>query len=117
MFTLLSSLIVIDITWSDCPDSNLLKPCSCRLSVIECGGKQDIDLVKIFQTLEKNLTKTGKHFNEFYLNNTFISELKENTFSYITFDYIEIEYCSKLKNLHRNAFNTSGQVTNTLVIS
>ena len=50
------------------------------------------------------------------MNNTFITELKENTFSDITFGYIEIEYCSKLKTIHRNAFDTTDQVTTDLSI-
>ena len=44
--------------------------------------------------------------------NIFITELKENTFSDITFDRIWIKNCSKLKTIHRNAFNTTDSVTN-----
>ena len=50
------------------------------------------------------------------MNNTLITELKENTFSDITFDYIEIEYCSKLKTIHKNTFNGTDQVTTALSI-
>ena len=79
MFTLLSSLLVIDITSSVCPDSSLIKPRICYNDNIECRNNEDIDLIKLFQTLERNLTKTEKHFNKFYLENLFITELKENT--------------------------------------
>ena len=79
-------------------------------------GKQDRDLVKIFQTLEKNLNKTQKHFKGFHLNNTFITELKENTFSDITFDYIEIESCTVLKTIHKNAFTTTDLVASEIII-
>ena len=54
---------------------------------------------------------------KFYLNNTFITELKENTFSDITFNVIDIEYCSKLKTIHKNAFNHTDQVTTELNIN
>ena len=68
-------------------------------------------MVQIFETLGKQLPKTGKHFKEFYLGNAFITELKENTYSDITFNAITIENNSNLKTIHRNAFNTTDQVT------
>ena len=118
--TILALLLVYDFTWSYCPDSNILKPCNCsaegRFPYINCGGNEDIDLVKIFETLGKQLPKTGKHFVNFYLRNTFITELKENTFSDITFDVIFVHNCSKLKTIHRNAFNTTDQVTTRLYL-
>src|ERR1700759_3294659 len=98
-----------------CPDSNLLKPCTCignkTFTYINCGGNEDIDLVQIFETLGKQLPKTEKHFKLFQLNNTFITELKDNTF-----DIIYIYNCSKLKTIHSNAFNTTDQVTTQLHI-
>ena len=112
---------MIDITSSVCPDRSLIKPCECyeirrHENQLSCYGNEYIDLVKIFQTLENNLTKTGKHFKVFHLNNTFISELKENTFSDITFDEILIKSCAKLKSIHKNAFNTTDQVITILTI-
>ena len=83
---------------------------------IICWLNEDIDLVEIFQTLDKNLTKNEKHFNRFRLSNHFITELKENTFSDITFESIEIAFCSKLKSIHVNAFNTTDQVTTSVKI-
>ena len=115
----MSSLVVVDITWSMtsyCPPAKLLEPCTCNSGCIYCVGNEDIDLVKIFQTLENNLTKNEKHFNEFYLSNTFITELKENTFSDITFDNIHIHRCLNLKSIHKNAFTTTDQVINALYI-
>ena len=122
MLTFFSSHFVIDITSGVCPDSNLIKPCSCNTSIDEIycggltGGNEDIDLVKIFQTLENNLTKTEKHFKSFLLQNNIITELKENTFSDITFDRIQISFCSKLKTLHKNAFNNTDKVTQQIYI-
>ena len=112
----MSSLFVIDITSSVCPDSNLLKPCYCITDSFYCDGEEDIDLVQIFQTLSKNLTKTEKHFKYFQLNNRFITELKENTFSDITFDGIIIQKCLKLQTIDKNAFNTTDSLTTKLHI-
>ena len=81
-----------------------------------CGGNEDLDLIVIFQTLGKQLPKTGKHFNEFYLNNTLITGLKENTFSDITFDFIDIYHCYSLSTIHRNAFTTTDFVTKEVYI-
>ena len=109
-------LLAIDKTYSVCPDSSLLKPCSCKDDNISCGCIEDIDLVNIFQTLSEKLPKDKKHFKEFYLNNTFIIELKENTFSDITFEAITIIFCSNLNTINTNAFNTTDLVTNQLMI-
>ena len=38
---------------SGCPAPELIKPCVCEDNGIICGGHSDIDLVNIFQTLEK----------------------------------------------------------------
>ena len=118
MFKLLSSFLVIDITSSVCPDSHLLKPCSCVLDEtfeilpsITCKGTEVLDLVKIFQTLGNNSQKSGKHFKSFDLINPFITELKENTFSDITFDTIYIKSCDKLSSIHAKAFSKTDQVT------
>ena len=111
-------MILIDITSSVCPDSSLLKPCSCNKDVIVCGNRfQALDLVQMFERLGKQLPKTGKHFNEFHLSNALITELKENTFSDITFDKIFIQNCDSLKSIHKNAFNTTELVTIWLFIS
>ena len=101
-----------DISWSVCPEYDLIKPCICyNNNEIQCYANEYIDLVKIFQTLENNLNETQKHFHRFYLSNNFITELKENTFSDITFDVIYIYGCQNLKTIHRNAFNTTDSVT------
>ena len=100
----------------DCPPGKLHEPCTCNYGHIYCAVKDDIDLVKVFQTLEKNLTKEEKHFKEINLSNSFITELKENTFSDITFDEIRIQRCYNLKTIHKNAFTTTDQVTIRLYI-
>ena len=74
-------------------------------------------MVNIFQTLKKNLTKSEKHFKSFRLNNTFITELKENTFKDITFEEITIIRCNNLSKIHLNAFSKTYSVTKILSIS
>ena len=106
----------VSIESSGCPAPELLKPCVCEDNGIICGGHSDIDLVNIFQTLEKHLTKSEKHFKRFHLKNTFITELKENTFKDITFDDITIESCDSLMTIDRNAFNVTDMKTTDLTI-
>ena len=101
---------------SECPAPALFKPCVCKDNGIICGGHSDIDLVNIFQTLEKNLKKSEKHFDSLYLNNTSINELKENTFKDITFDQIRIEDCNNLSKIHINAFLETDLVTSILIL-
>jgi hypothetical protein len=81
---------IISSTCEECPKPELLKPCTCDKDVISCGGDETLHLKTIFQRLDFELEDGKKHFNKFYLNNTAISELPENTFGDITFDIIEI---------------------------
>jgi hypothetical protein len=53
------------------------------------------------------LRNGNNHFKEFKLNNTGISELKENTFEDITFKLIRIEEALNLSIIHKNAFNVT----------
>ena len=101
---------------NNCPLPELIEPCVCEDSGIICGGHSDIDLVNIFQTLEKKLTESVKHFKSFYLNNTFITELKENTFKDITFDRIVIEYCNNLNLISKDTFLETNKITKVLII-
>ena len=101
---------------SGCFSSELIKPCICKNNGIICGGHSDIDLVNIFQTLEKKLTTNEKHFDFFQLSDTLITELKENTFKDITFDQISIYRCNNLSKIHINAFTGTQSVTKILNI-
>ena len=101
--------------WSGCPAPELIKPCVCEDNGIKCVDNSEIDLVNIFQSLEKNLTKSEKHFKSFhFMENTFINELVENTFKDITFDEIEIYKCHNLTKIHKNAFAETDLVTREL---
>ena len=91
---------------SGCPVPELIKPCVCEYKTFEgngirCGGHSDIDLVNIFQTLEKNLKKSEKHLSWFELNNIAINKLQDNTFADITFDGIDINNCNNLTYIDR----------------
>ena len=111
MITLLLSLLVIDITSSYCPYSKLIKPCSCEDDKFDCSDiYEDTDLVEIFQTLGKQLQDYEKHFKLFLMKDGVVNQLKENTFSDITFDKIQIINCDRLKTIDRNAFNNTNRV-------
>ena len=116
MITLLVLHFCVDIISSVYPDSSLIEPCICDRGQLTCYDNDDLDLVKIFQTMGKHLNKSEKHFKDFWIKNKFITELKENTFSDITFDSIYIQSCSKLKTIHLNAFNTTDSVTTEIFI-
>ena len=105
-----------DIISSVCPDSNQIEPCTCDRDQLTCEDNDNLDLVKIFETLGKHLNKSEKHFKDFWIKNKFITELKENTFSDITFDAIYIQSCFELKTIYINAFNTTDSVTTEIFI-
>ena len=102
---------------SVCPARELIKPCFCEDEGIVCTRNVAIDLVKMFETLDKNLTKTEKHFKRFELSNDFITELKDKTFKDITFDEILITKCNNLVKIETNAFEGTDLVTKELTIS
>ena len=73
MIILLGLLIVAILTTiyketNGCPPLVLIRQCVFVDNSIICGGHSDIDLVNIFQTLEKNLTESEKHFKSFKLH-------------------------------------------------
>jgi hypothetical protein len=64
----------------------LLNLCICNndQNRITCGGSNSIELKTIFHQLSTNLTNEKKHFKQFYLTNTAIKEIPENSFADIT---------------------------------
>lgn len=57
----------------------------------------------IFQSLSKSLWGEEKHFHEFILSNTAITQLRENVFENITFERIQL-FADSLKYINTNAF-------------
>lgn len=104
-----------------CPQSNTLNPCKCSNDTISCGGNVTIHLKAIFHRMSYELGDGKKHFQKFYLNNTAISELPENTFEDITFDSIQIVNAYNLSLIHTFAFSATNlalknfYVANTLL--
>ena len=83
---------------------------------IYCGGNTDIDLKAMFHNFSKQSSDDEKNFKKFYLNNTYIKVLEENTFDEITFDEIDIIGCDNLTNIDRYAFTATNSVTKRLII-
>ncbi len=90
-----------------CPNPEVLKPCLCKNNYILCAGNQTLNLKQIFKNVSQSLAENEKNFNLFDLNNTAITELEENTFSDITFNYVQIMNAKNLKLIHTNAFKSS----------
>ncbi len=98
---------IISSTRGECPKPELLKPCTCNEDVIHCGGNETLHLKLIFQQLNIELEDSKKHFKQFHLNNTAISELPENTFGDITFDTIDIFEAKNLSLISTFAFTAT----------
>lgn len=107
----------IDYNSGECPKPELLKPCICDEDVISCGGRETIPLKTIFHGLSPKLENSKKHFKQFYLNNTEINELPENTFEDITFEEIRIENALNLSSIHTKAFTANNLLLKTLTVS
>ncbi len=94
-----------------CPDPKILNPCKCNENGIFCGGNDVFNLKHIFEAIDSELNDNEKHFKQFFLNNTAITELEENTFHNITFDQIYIFNATKLKLINTHAFIATNSVT------
>ena len=109
-------IAIVYVESNGCPAPELLKPCVCADNAIKCADYSDIDLVNIFQTLEKNLSKSEKHFKSFELHNTLNEVLEENIFQDITFDEIWIHGCGDLWDIERYTFNKTYLVTKKITL-
>jgi hypothetical protein len=98
-----------------CPKPEVLKPCLCERNSILCAGEL-LNLKQIFTNISQSLAENEKHFHLFDLKYTTITELEENTFSDITFDYIQIANSTNLKLIHTNAFNSSNSFIHDLAV-
>ncbi len=96
---------IIGFVYGKCPAADLIKPCTCDTDFIFCGGNIPIDLKNLFHNLSTTLGKDKKNFKAFFLNNTTIEELPENTFGDIIFDSINNWNAPNLSLIHTNAFN------------
>ncbi len=99
-----------------CPSPELLYPCKCDQNGITCGGNDSLNLKHVFENIDKNLGQSEKHFERFYLTNTAITEIEENTFFEITFDGIYISNATNLKSINSHAFTSTNLVTNSFVL-
>ena len=99
-----------------CPSTDYLKPCTCRLEEIRCGGNESYNLATIFQVLRLNTLDDNKRFVKFELTNTAIDVLEENTFKDILFNDISIHNCDNLTKIHKNAFSATTSYTQNIEI-
>ncbi len=74
-----------------CPSPEALYPCICDKNGITFGGTDALNLKHVFNNIDQNLGENEKYFKQFYLNNTAITEIEENTFFEVTFDEICID--------------------------
>jgi hypothetical protein len=88
-----------------CPSNEVSSYCECDNNGIKCFGFKPFNLSTIFSSMSKNLKPEQKHFNEFWLKNHGITELEDNVFNGIRFNYIRIEEAINLTKISANAFN------------
>ncbi len=99
-----------------CPSPEVLHPCKCDKNFITCGGTDALNLKHVFENIDQNLGENEKHFKQFWLNNTAITEIEENTFFEVTFDDISISDATNLKSINSHAFTSTNLVTKTFSI-
>jgi hypothetical protein len=64
----------------------------------------------MFEAIDQTQADNEKHFKQFYLNNSVITELEENTFYEITFDDITFD-ATKLSFINTHEFTATNFVT------
>jgi hypothetical protein len=88
-----------------CPSNDVSSYCECGNNVIKCSGIKSFNLSTVFSSMSKNLKPEQKHFEEFWLTNHGITELEDNVFNGIRFNYIKIDEAMNLTKISANAFN------------
>ena len=94
-----------------------LSPCSIigkpGLFSIICKGDNNtyIYVKNILKRFSDNLEDEQKKFDAFHMEIKTIEEIEENFFTDLTFDFISIFSCNKLKRIHRNAFSITNYMT------
>jgi hypothetical protein len=99
------------LTSGTCPQTEVIKPCTCNDDIISCGGDNSYNLKHIFQSISNHSDESGKHFRRFHLNNNATTELVEDVFTDITFDEIMIESAHNLTKIHSHAFTSTNLYT------
>ena len=77
--------------YSVCPSTQLITPCTCNDERIYCGGNTTINLLKIFNSLNINLSDDKKHLreiklkglNEFINSYQYLERLSKNEFKFL----------------------------------
>ena len=100
----------------DCPEPNLIAPCTCNSISITCSGEEPIELEKIFENLKNKLNEKQKYFYELVINNTVITELTDNMFKDIKFHTIFIHGAHSLRKIHEKAFQGTKAHTKLFVL-
>ncbi|CAG2103968.1 unnamed protein product, partial [Medioppia subpectinata] len=107
----------IQLIAGKCPDPSEILPCyGCEDGFITCSGNENIDLIKIFDKLNKALDPKEKNFLTFEFNNTGVTHIKSNTFGDISFAKILINH-TNLVYINPAAFSASHTVTKELIIT
>ncbi len=108
-----------------CPSPEVLYPCKCANvtdgdgagDAVTCGGTDALNLKHVFENIDQSLGENEKHFKQFYLNNTAITEIEENTFFEVTFDEIIIFNTTNLKSINSHAFTSTNLVTKEFILT
>jgi len=92
-----------------CPTPEMIKPLRCAIEddqrVIYFKGNDFTDLKQIFSKMSLHLDKSDKSFFKFWLENTAINTLENDTFGDITFEFIYIYNPFSLKQIQPKAFS------------
>lgn len=95
----------------------LLNPCKCRNNQIICDGEYSFNLRTVFNKLNRSLPQDkDKVFDEFLLNNTEISELDDDVFSFIRFRRIKLVDPLSLRRISGNAFRAIGPYIREFIV-
>jgi hypothetical protein len=99
---------ILSASSTSCPVPELIKPITCETNgknvALTYKAKEDIDLKKIFDKMSKYIDGKEKSYSEFIIYESGITELKNETFSDITFESISISRAEYFKRIDAKAF-------------
>ena len=100
----------------NCPPKELIAPCTCIFSNIDCAktSLSSSQLVDLFKKISREANDL--HFLIFWIwHNSNLTELRANTFQNVTFDHIWITHCPNLIDVHEDAFIGSEDIATSLM--
>ena len=106
------ALFTRTINSGNCPDAQLISPCTCNTTDVYCNGDGTIiNIGKVFEAISYNYGPGQQQFSKFTFENTTNKLLPSDMFRGVLFSTIQFEHNPELTCAHPDAFGVIGSIT------